>query len=158
MLINFPGTILVVNLATEFARLSEILRDIEAESLTSVEVSLTCTWGNKSPQAPDERRRMQYPEPLSADELSALGVALMNMLVTHGVEVIEELEISFQAWRGSERAQVWGADGFIHRMFFDPSSNEGGAQTRVRRPGSTIRYRPHEQEVNIFAVLFGHDD
>ena len=158
MLINFPGTIRVADLASEFAPLSETLREIEAESLSGVEVSLTCTWGNASAQAPNERRRMQYPEPLSADELSALGVALMNMLLVHGIEVIEELEISFQAWRGSERAQVWGEDGFIHRMFFDPSPNEGGAPTRVRRPGSTIKYRPHEQEVNILAVLFGHDD
>jgi hypothetical protein len=158
MLINFPGTIRVANLATEFAPLSETLRDIEAESLTSVEVSLTCTWGNTSAQAPNERRHMQYPGSLTADEFSELGARLMNMLVAHGVEGIEELEISFQAWRGSERAQVWGEDGFIHRMFFDPTPKEGGTQKRVRRPGSTIRYRPHEQEVNIFAVLFGHDD
>ncbi len=159
MLINFPGIIHVANFDTEFAPLSETLREIEAERLTGLAVSLTCTWGNTSSQAVAERRRMQYPETISINDFPAFGVALMNMLESHRIEAIEELEFSFQAWRGSERAQVWGEDGFIQRMFFDSDPGlDHGEQTRARRPGTTIKYRPDEQEVNIFAVLFGHDD
>lgn len=159
MIINLPGVIRVQNLAKELAPVSTALVEAEADTLTGVAISLQQSWNDSSGRTAGERRLMQYPGSMKTTDLPTLVVAAVKLLEMNGIEAVSEIEISLQAWRGDERAQIWGEDGFIKRMFFDQASEAEGVElTRVLRAGTAIKYRPNDKEVNLLAVMFGHDD
>ncbi len=153
MLINFPGTIRVRDLVSELAPFFADLREWGVETLTSVALWL------QTSSAEGERKLIQLPGSIVVSDLPGRIFAVTNMLELNGIDVVEELEVSLQAWRGPERGQVWGKDGFIGRLYYDAvGASQLEKQARVRRGGITFKYRPEDQDVNLFAVMFGHDD
>jgi hypothetical protein len=158
MIINLPGKIRVEHLASELFPVWEAVRDMEADTLTTVAISFR-NFFRGNPIGSDHRRLMQYQGSIEAAAFPAIVTSMIRMLRESDVELVDELEFSFQAWRGEERAQVWGEDGFIKQMVFDAQpGSDGGVNVRVCRPDTSVRYRPHDKQVNLFAVLFGHDD
>lgn len=158
MIINLPGKIRVEHLASELFPVCEAVRDMEADTLTSVAISFRY-FCKGNPIGSDHRRHMQYQGSIEAADFPAIVISMSRTLRMNDVELVEELEFSFQAWRGEERAQVWGEDGFIRQMVFaEQPGSDGGPSIRICCPGTSVRYRPHDKEVNLFAVMFGHDD
>jgi hypothetical protein len=52
-----------------------------------------------------------------------------------------------------------GRERSIERIVFGQETRpQEGAKIRVRRFGTSVQCRPNDKEVNLFAVLFGHDD
>ncbi len=153
MLINFPGTIRVRDLVSELAPFFSELREWGVETLTSVALWL------QTSSAQSERKLIQLPGTIVVSDLPRRICAVTNMLELNGIDMVEEFEVSLQAWRGAERGQVWGEDGFIGRLYYDTvEASQLGKQARARRAGIIFKYRPEDQDVNLFAVMFGHDD
>lgn len=158
MHIEFPGVISVRNLPMELAAFLATFSEEQVEVVTGVAISFWPRQANKPKEIGARRKFVQLPGSIPVISLAALLREIMKMFERAGIDAVEDLEISLQAWRGNERAQVWGEDGVIKPMSFDQAPGDGGGTARLRRPGITLKYRPHEKEVNILAVMFGHDD
>jgi hypothetical protein len=100
-----------------------------------------------------------FPGHIRMAQLRAEVEPFFQLLEAHGIQVIAGMEISFQAWSDEGRAQVWGEDGRIHRLIFEPVPGAvPGTQARVPEAGLQLRFRSNDEPFNPIALAFGHDD